>query len=225
MLHRLLVANRGEVALRVIRTADDLGIPTVAVFSADDPDLPHVAAADAAVALEGEGPPAYLDEAALVSAAIAEDCDAVHPGYGLLSERASFAAACQQRGLRFVGPCAGALRIFGDKHEALARAAEVGVPVLERSEALTTPAEAEAFMRALGQPIMLKATHGGGGRGLRTPARPSPTSVCASGSFLEYGQLAVAAQRRVRSIRDTVARALRTFVRRPDEPRRFVDVW
>ena len=167
MLRRVFVANRSEIALRIIRTATDLGVETVAIFSEDDRASPHVAAADTAVALEGVGPPAYLDPERLAHLAVKAGCDAVHPGYGLLSEDPRFAHACEGAGLTFVGPSSETLRLLADKRSALDRATALGVPVLPRSERLGDVDAAEAFFRSLGQPIMLKATQGGGGRGLR----------------------------------------------------------
>lgn len=153
-MKRLLIANRGEIAIRVARTAAALGIATVAVHSLDDAGAPHVAAADAARALPGEGPAAYLAIDAVVAAALAAGCDAVHPGYGFLSESAAFAEACAAAGLRFVGPAPAALALFGDKAAAKALAREAGVPVLAEGA-------------AAGFPALVKAVAGGGGRGIR----------------------------------------------------------
>jgi acetyl/propionyl-CoA carboxylase alpha subunit len=110
----LLIANRGEIAIRIARAAGELGLATTAVFSRDDAASLHVKAADRAVALEGVGARAYLDAAALVAAAKAAGCDAVHPGYGFLSESPAFARACAAAGLTFVGPSPEALDLFGD---------------------------------------------------------------------------------------------------------------
>ncbi len=199
MLRRVLVANRGEIALRIIRTARDLGIETVAVFSADDRRHPHVAAADRVVSLPGEGPSAYLDGARIVDVAGTEGCDAVHPGYGLLSERAAFAKLCEQAGLRFVGPSSATLEALADKRQALGLAEAIGVPVLERTEILTDVADAEAFMRQVRQPIMLKATSGGGGRGLRVvegmDQLPAAFRACRSEAERAFGEGGLYAER------------------------------
>ena len=149
-----MIANRGEIAIRVARTAASLGIRTVAVYSADDADAAHVAAADVAIALSAEGPAAYLDGAALIAAAQASGCDAVHPGYGFLSENADFAAACAGASLQFVGPTPELLALFGDKAAAKRHAAATGVPVL--AEGVATDG-----------PVIVKAVAGGGGRGIR----------------------------------------------------------
>ena len=115
---KVLVANRGEIALRTVRALHDLGIASVAVYADDDAASPHVQAATAAVALGATGPAAYQDGARLIAIAQAQGCDAVHPGYGFLSERADFARACDDAGLRFIGPTPAQLALFGDKAQA-----------------------------------------------------------------------------------------------------------
>jgi acetyl/propionyl-CoA carboxylase alpha subunit len=112
---RLLIANRGEIALRIIRTATELELGTVAVYAEDDADSPHVHAADEAIALPGAGPSAYLDHAAILAAAKNSGAELVHPGYGFLSEQPEFARACASAGFTFVGPDAAALDLFGNK--------------------------------------------------------------------------------------------------------------
>jgi acetyl/propionyl-CoA carboxylase alpha subunit/acetyl-CoA carboxylase carboxyltransferase component len=172
---RLLVANRGEIAVRILHTAAALGLPTVAVYAVDEATAEHPARADRAVALAGTGPAAYLDAAALVAAAVDTGCDAVHPGYGFLSERADFAAACAAAGLTFVGPSPETLALFGDKVSARRLAVARGVDVLPGTEVLTgaDPAAeliaAREFLAALGPgaAAMVKAVAGGGGRGIR----------------------------------------------------------
>ena len=121
-IRRLLIANRGEIAIRIARTAAELGIETVAVFSRDEAAALHPRKADAAHALEADGPAAYLDADALIAAARENACDAIHPGYGFLSERADFARACIEAGLVFVGPAPRTLDLFGDKAAARAHA-------------------------------------------------------------------------------------------------------
>ena len=167
MIRHLLVANRGEIALRILRCATDLGVRTLAVASADDATALHLRHADATHALPGSGPAAYLDSAALLAAARQAGCDAVHPGYGFLSESADFARACAAAGLRFVGPTPEQLVLLGDKAQARALAQRCGVPVLPGTSAAVTRDEAHAFLQALGQPVMIKALAGGGGRGIR----------------------------------------------------------
>ncbi|MFD9704278.1 carboxyl transferase domain-containing protein [Lentzea sp. NPDC059081] len=145
----LLVANRGEVAVRVLRAAADLGIRTVAVYAEEDASSLHVTLADRAVALRGDSP--YLDVDQILAAA--SGCQAVHPGWGFLSENASFARACSERGLTFVGPSADVLELLGDKRRARELAASLGIPVLEAAHG--------EF------PVMVKAVAGGGGKGMR----------------------------------------------------------
>lgn len=166
---RVLVANRGEIAIRVIRAADEAGLLPVAVFSEDDSDSLHTRMADDAVALTGRGPAAYLDIAAVVDAAKRAGCDAVHPGYGFLAENAGFAQACADAGLCFIGPSPETLGLFGDKSAARALAMEAGVPVLPGTAAPTPPDAARDFMHSLGDgvAVMIKAAAGGGGRGMR----------------------------------------------------------
>ena len=165
---RLLIANRGEIAIRVARAAAAFGAESVAAHSADDAESLHVRMADAAAALPGTGPAAYLDADALIDAARANGCDAVHPGYGFLAENAGFAEACAKAGLVFVGPSPEALRLLGDKTRAREAARSAGAPVI----AGTGPAdieEARRFVAAQG-PAMIKAVAGGGGRGMRAVA-------------------------------------------------------
>ena len=126
----LLIANRGEIAIRIARAAADLGIRSVAVYSQDDAESLHTRIADEAVALDGRGVPAYLDIAAIVAAAVAAGCDAVHPGYGFLAENAGLARACADAGVTFVGPSIANLELFGDKGRARAAAAESDVPTI-----------------------------------------------------------------------------------------------
>ncbi|MFM7848727.1 MAG: acetyl-CoA carboxylase biotin carboxylase subunit [Rubrivivax sp.] len=169
---KILVANRGEIALRVMRTAHALGWRTVAVYSEADAGAPHVRAADEAVAI-GPAPPAqsYLNIAALITAARASGADAVHPGYGFLAENADFAQACQDAGLVFIGPSPQAIRAMGDKAGAKRLMAAAGVPCIpgfQSTEAADQSLERLAAEAArIGYPVMIKATAGGGGRGMR----------------------------------------------------------
>ncbi|MYA00521.1 MAG: carbamoyl-phosphate synthase large subunit [Chloroflexi bacterium] len=166
---KLLIANRGEIAIRVARAASDLGIATVAVHSQDDAKSLHVHAADEAVALDGLGVPAYLNIDGLIQAANDSGCDAVHPGYGFLAESAEFARACRDAGITFVGPTPHLLDLFGDKVRARQAAREAGVPVIEGSDEAVNLSDAMEFFESLGDDsaIMLKAVAGGGGRGSR----------------------------------------------------------
>jgi len=171
---KLLVANRGEIAIRVMRAAAGLGIASVAVFSEDDAASLHTRRADSARALRGMGAAAYLDAEQIIEHARASGCDAVHPGYGFLSESAAFAGLCRGAGLVFVGPSVATLAELGDKLRARALAARCGVPLLAASPAGVSPAQARAFLAALppGRAMMMKAVAGGGGRGIRIVRDP-----------------------------------------------------
>src|SRR5437773_5698912 len=173
-LARLLVANRGEIAIRIARAAAGLGIPTVGVFSEDDAASLHVRHVDAARPLSGPGPRAYLDVEQLLAVARETGCDAVHPGYGFLSEQADFARRCAEAGLVFVGPRPETLALLGDKAAARALAARCGVPVLRGTSGPTSLEDARAFLAALGEDgaVMVKAVRGGGGRGMRAVRGP-----------------------------------------------------
>ncbi len=164
---KLLIANRGEIALRIIRTARELGIPTVAVYAEDDAGTPHVIAADHAVGLRGSGPAAYLDGAAVLAAAAGTGADAVHPGYGFLAENAGFAADCAAAGLTFVGPDPAVLRTFGDKAAARSAAVAAGVPGPDATDGGADLDTVRAFAAGRSSGVMIKAVAGGGGRGMR----------------------------------------------------------
>ena len=166
----LLIANRGEIAVRIARAASDLGLRAVAVYSEDDATSLHTRVADAAHPLAGKGPRAYLSAEAIIAAARSTGCDAIHPGYGFLSERADFAQRCADAGLTFVGPRVEHLELFGDKARARAAAVAAGVPVLRGVDHAVTLDEARAFFDALGPDgaMMIKAVAGGGGRGARS---------------------------------------------------------
>ena len=161
----LLIANRGEIAIRIARAAADLGLRTVAVYSKDDAASLHTRVADASHALEGTGARAYLDMEAMIAAAKATGCDAVHPGYGFLSEQEDFARRCQEEGITFVGPSAHHLSLFGDKARARIAAIKADVPVLNGIDRAVTLAEAKAFFETTGGSMIIKAVAGGGGRG------------------------------------------------------------
>ena len=170
MFKKLLVANRGTIAIRIIRACRELGISTVAVFSTADKDALHVRIADESVCI---GPPAaedsYLNIPAILSAATTFGADAVHPGYGFLSENGDFAEACQRSGLNFVGPRARHIRLMGDKPRARRIMKKAGVPVLPGSEGtgVTELREAQVDAKRLGYPVLIKAAAGGGGKGMR----------------------------------------------------------
>lgn len=189
MLRKLLIANRGEIAIRIARTAAEMGIATVAVYSTDDAASLHTRKADAAVALKSSGVAAYLDGGGITAAARAAGCDAIHPGYGFLSENAEFAAACAKAGLTFVGPEPETLALFGDKARARTLAEECDVPVLPGSNGATSLKEAAAFLKR--GPVMLKAVAGGGGRGMRPVTKPDELEQaferCASEAKAAFG--------------------------------------
>jgi len=195
---KILVANRGDVALRVERAARDLGIGSVAVYAKDDAHALHVRSADAAVALAAAGPAAYLDIDALIAVAVAQGCDAVHPGWGFLSERADFARACAAAGLKFIGPAPEHLALFGDKARARELAQRCEVPLLPGSLGAVTLDEAQAFFAAqqaqaggTAVGVMIKAVGGGGGRGMRAvlDARDLPEAYarCSSEARAAFG--------------------------------------
>jgi pyruvate carboxylase len=172
-LKSLLVANRGEVAIRVMRAAAELGIRSVAVHSEDDARCLHLYKADEVKPLRGSGPAAYLDGEQLVAIAKETGCDAAHPGYGFLSENAAFARRCADAGISFVGPAPETLELLGDKAQARGLAERLGVPVLPGTAGPTTLEEAKGFLASLdGGAMMIKATAGGGGRGMRAVRNP-----------------------------------------------------
>jgi acetyl-CoA carboxylase, biotin carboxylase subunit len=179
MLEKVLIANRGEIALRIVRACRELGVGTVAVFSEADRHAPHVLAADEAVLI---GPPpaaeSYLRIDRILQAAHARGCDAVHPGYGFLAERAPFARAVEEAGLIFIGPPASAIDAMGDKTRARQVMMEAGVPVVPgTAHALADPDEAREVAEQVGYPIMLKAAAGGGGKGMRIVREPGELSA------------------------------------------------
>ncbi len=168
MYKKVLIANRGEIALRIIRTCRELGLATVSVHSAADKDSLHVRFADESVCI---GPAAakqsYLHIPALISAAEITGADAVHPGYGFLAENAEFAEICQQCGLTWIGPPPALMRLMGDKVRARAAMSQAGVPILPGTGVLETEEQAHAAAERIGYPVILKACAGGGGRGMK----------------------------------------------------------
>lgn len=206
LFKKLLIANRGEIAIRIARAAADLGIATVAVFSADDAASLHVRKADEAVALGRAGAAAYLDIDRIVAVAKEAGCDAIHPGYGFLSENALLARKALEAGITFVGPSPDALQLFGDKVAARTLAAKVGVPVIEGTVGPTSLDEAIAFFDALdGGAMMIKAVSGGGGRGMRAVrARDDVAEAyarCRSEAKASFGDDAVYVERLVEDAR------------------------
>jgi acetyl/propionyl-CoA carboxylase alpha subunit/acetyl-CoA carboxylase carboxyltransferase component len=173
-LTSLLVANRGEIAVRVMRAAAELGVRTVAVFSEDDARSLHTRRADEARPLRGRGVAAYLDAEQIVGLALEAGCDAIHPGYGFLSENAAFARLCAAEGISFVGPRPETLELFGDKLQARALAEHCGVSTVPGTSGPTSLDEAREFLSSLddGSSMMIKAVVGGGGRGMRAVHGP-----------------------------------------------------
>ena len=163
----ILVANRGEIAIRITRAVQDLGIRAVAVHSEDDALSLHTQIADEKIQLEGVGAAAYLNMEGIIAAAQGSGCDAIHPGYGFLSEQEAFANLCADAGIKFIGPSAAHLSLFGDKARARAAAIAAGVPVMPGLDRAVTLSEAQEFFAQHPDGIMIKALAGGGGRGTR----------------------------------------------------------
>ncbi len=175
MIHKVLIANRGEIAVRIIRTCREMGIKTVAVFSTTDRDALHVKMADQSVCI---GPPpsaeSYLNIPAILSAIEITDADSVHPGYGFLAENAAFAEICQNYGVKFIGPSSEAIRLMGDKIGARRAVQKVKVPVVPGSEeAITEEDDGLRIAKDLGFPVIVKAAAGGGGRGMKIVHSPA----------------------------------------------------
>lgn len=169
MFDKVLIANRGEIAVRVIRACRELGIRTVAVYSEADADSMHVQLADEAICI-GRGPSneSYLKIDRIISAAEIADVDAIHPGYGFLSESAHFAEVCASCNIRFIGPSPESIRIMGDKARAREMAKQAGVPIVPGSDGpISNEAELLRVAQSIGYPVMIKAVAGGGGRGMR----------------------------------------------------------
>ena len=201
-LRRVLIANRGEIAIRIAKAADGLGIETVAIYPPADERSLHTRVTTDRRALAATGDPvaAYLDVEAVVATGVEAGCDGVHPGYGFLAEHAGFAERCAAAGITFVGPRPETLALFGDKVAARALARSLGIPVLAGSTgAVATAAEAAAAAEEVGYPVMLKASAGGGGRGMRAVARPEdlPEAFerCRSEATAAFGNGAVFVER------------------------------
>src|SRR3954470_16563523 len=169
MFRKILIANRGEIALRIICACRDLGIKTVAVYSEADQHSLHVRFADEAIRIgPAKSTLSYLNIPAVISAAEITNADAIHPGYGFLSENPDFAEVCELSGIKFIGPRPQVIRDMGLKQRARALMKQAGVPTLPGSEGvLKSPEEALSLARSIGFPVMLKAAAGGGGRGMR----------------------------------------------------------
>ncbi len=198
---KILVANRGEIALRIMRTCREMRIPTVAVFAEPDRRSPHVLFADERVLLEGPSPrQAYLDTAQILAAARAQGADAVHPGYGFLSENANFAEACAKAALIFIGPPPASIEAMGDKVQARQRMQEAGVLVVPGSAALgQNDSEALREAEEIGYPVLVKAAAGGGGIGMRVAQGPedlpAALETCRRAAQDSFGNAAVYLER------------------------------
>jgi acetyl-CoA carboxylase biotin carboxylase subunit len=203
---RVLVANRGEIALRIVRACHEEGLEAVAVYSAADRSSPHVRAADRAVAIGPAAPSqSYLNIDRLIQAALDTEADAIHPGYGFLAERATFAEAVERAGLVFVGPPSAAIRAMGDKTEARRRMKEAGVPIVPGASApVDDLGPALGLAREVGYPVMVKATAGGGGKGMRVVETPDQLA----------GALEAAASEALKSFGDAGV-YLEKFIQRP----------
>jgi acetyl-CoA carboxylase biotin carboxylase subunit len=187
MFDKILIANRGEIALRVLRAAKELGIATVAVYSTADKEAMHVKLADESVCI---GPPpardSYLNVPALLAACEITGADAVHPGYGFLAENARFADILAEHGIAFIGPKGEHIRLMGDKIEAKRTAAKLGIPCVPGSDGeITNEAEAAKIAAEIGYPVLVKAAAGGGGRGMRVANSANDLADALSGAKLE----------------------------------------
>lgn len=195
MLKRVLIANRGEIAIRIARAAASLGVDSVAVFTQPDSMSLHTRLAGSAREIGGDAIRGYLDIEAIIAAAKASGSDCAHPGYGFLSENTLFAERCQAEGLHFIGPSPKSLKLFGDKVAARAFAQGQGIPVVPGAAALASATEAKERAKSIGYPVMLKASAGGGGRGMRAVTRPDEMddafARCQSEAEAAFGDRAV----------------------------------
>ena len=206
-MRKLLVANRGEIAVRIIASAALEGLSTVAVYTTDDRACAHVDRADEAFPLPGTGAAGYLDIDAVIAAAVTAGADAVHPGYGFLAENADFARRCAERGVVFAGPPPQALEAFGDKSRALAIAASLGIPVPRGTGGPATLDEVRRFLDGLGPggAVMVKAVAGGGGRGMAPVTNAAGLAAayerCAAEARAAFGSAALYAEELIEGAR------------------------
>ena len=186
MFSKILVANRGEIAIRIIRACKEMGISTVAVYSQADIDSLHVALADQSICIGGnELADSYLNAERLVSAALITGAQAIHPGYGFLSENAEFARLCEKYGVVFIGPPAEIISLAGDKEQSKRVMASAGVPVIPGSAILPDVDAALTAAQAIGYPVLVKARAGGGGRGIRLVESPEAMKQAFQAATLE----------------------------------------
>ena len=168
MIKKILIANRGEIAVRIVRACSEMGIKSVAIYSDADRHALHVKKADEAYNIGSDPVIGYLNAHNIVNLAVASGCDALHPGYGFLSENPELAEICARRGIKFIGPSAKVIRQMGDKIQARNAMLAAGIPCVPGSQGnLENVDEACRLAKKIGYPIMLKATNGGGGRGIR----------------------------------------------------------
>ncbi len=173
MFEKILIANRGEVAVRIIRACKEMGVKTVAVYSTADAEALHATLADEAYCIGGpRASESYLNKNALLTVALESGASAIHPGYGFLSENADFARECREHGLVFIGPSPEIMDLMGDKDQARRTAKAAGVPIVPGCDLLESPEQAEEEARRIGCPVLVKARAGGGGRGIRKVLRP-----------------------------------------------------
>src|SRR4051794_18616786 len=204
---KLLIANRGEIAIRIARAAQEAGLATVAIYPADDALSLHVRAVDAAHEIPGRGARAYLDIEAVIAAAKATGCDALHPGYGFLSENSALARRCAEEEIVFIGPSPEALDLFGDKSQAKALAKRCHVPVIDGTSGATSLEDVKAFFASLGEggAVMIKAIAGGGGRGMRMVGDAAKLEEayarCQSEAKAAFGSDGVYVERLIRNAR------------------------
>lgn len=169
MFEKVLIANRGEIALRIHRACREMGIRTVAVHSEADANAMHVRLADEAICIgPSKSTDSYLNKPAIISAAIITGADAIHPGYGFLAEDADFADMVERHGIKFIGPSADQIRLMGDKIEARKVAEKAGLPIIKGSPELADVKEAKSWAKKIGYPVIIKAKEGGGGKGMKT---------------------------------------------------------
>lgn len=173
MFEKILIANRGEVAVRIIRACKEMGVKTVAIYSTADATALHVTLADEAYCIGGpRASESYLNTNAIITVALESGASAIHPGYGFLSENASFARECREHGLVFIGPSPEIMELMGDKDQARRTARSAGVPIVPGCDLLESSAQAEEEARRIGCPVLVKARAGGGGRGIRKMLKP-----------------------------------------------------
>ena len=186
MFSKILIANRGEVAVRVIRACKEMGVETVSVFSSADRDALHVALADESYCIGGPRPQdSYLNKEAVLTVAVESGATAIHPGYGFLAENAEFARMCRECGVVFIGPTPEVIERMGNKDMARVCAREAGVPLAEGCDLLTSADQAEAEARRIGCPVLIKARAGGGGRGIRRVDSPEAARAAYQEAYAE----------------------------------------